>query len=177
MKLQVLLDAPEPLFSAGIEKLEKSTGNSGVDVRLLADLTAKAHDVMRQLKMDTKDTTAEELYFALNSVVYDGRSEQLLIDTDYTLLLINRAIVSFNLIDVIENAHHRLPFKNRLIAHAQRGLRGELVGRYLDHIRTDTVTTKALAKMMGLLPESDKWYNHKRFGTKIAVKSEEKELS
>ncbi|HZJ34463.1 MAG TPA: hypothetical protein VFD55_00390, partial [Candidatus Angelobacter sp.] len=55
----------------------------------------------------------------------------------------------------------------QIVSHGQRSLRGELVGRYIDHIRTDDVTTREIASLIGLLPESDEWYTdiknkHKR---------------
>jgi hypothetical protein len=156
--LQAVLELPEPMFSVGLAKLEKATGNSGVDTRLIADITEKSHNVMRRLGLDIRDTTGRELYFALNSVVKRGDGELLLMDTDYVLLIIDNKIISFNLIDIIENMHHEMPFGKNIISHGQRSLRGELVGRYIDHIRTDEVTTREIAGYIGLLPESDAWY-------------------
>ena len=165
--LQLILNTQEPIFSAGLQKLEKSTGNSGVDTRLIADILEKAHVIMRHLGLDTSDTTGHELYEALNATVKKGNSESLLTDNDYVLLAFDGKTVSFNLIDVIENAHHGLPYGEQIFSHGQRSLRGEIVGRYVDHIRTDEVTTREIAALIGLLPESDEWYTdiknkHKR---------------
>lgn len=156
--LQKILNAPEPLFTVGIHQLEKATGHSGVDTRLIADITHKAHDIMRHLNLNPADTTAHELYQALNAGVRNHGAEEYLIDADYVLLTIGNQTVSFNLIDVIENTHHQLPFDQRVIGHGQRSLRGEIVQRYLDHVRTNDAMTRQLAEAAGLLPESDSWY-------------------
>lgn len=156
--LQKLLNAPEPLFTVGIHQLEKATGHSGVDTRLIADITHKAHDVMRQLNLNPADTTAHELYQALNAGLRQHKVEEYLLGTDYILLSIGDQTVSFNLIDVIENTHHQLSFEQRTMSHGQRSLRGEIVQRYIDHSRTDDATARQIADTAGLLPESDKWH-------------------
>jgi len=170
--LQLILGAQEPMFSAGLAKLEKTTGHSGVDVRLIADITEKAHIVMRSLGLDTRDTTGRELYFALMAVAKRGDIESLLAGNDYVLMMLDDKIISFNPIDVIENSHHGLPYEQQTISHGQRNLRGELVKRYADHVRTDAVTTRDIALSIGLLPESDAWYTKYQtvVKTKIAVK-------
>lgn len=63
--LRDLLNADEPAFSAMLKKLEKASGNQGVDTRLIGDITKKAHDAMRRLDLDPADTTGTELYRAL----------------------------------------------------------------------------------------------------------------
>jgi hypothetical protein len=148
-----------PLFKSGLQSLEKSTGNSGVDVRLVADVLESAHKVMRQLGLDTKDTTGHELYRALINSVKSGTAEKLLIDTDYTLVFKDGQVISFNLIDVINNSHHEMTFKNQVFRHGQRSLRGEIVTRYISHARTSKATTLETASLIGLLPEHDTWYN------------------
>jgi ribokinase len=156
--LQKLLNAPEPLFTVGLHQLEKATGHSGVDTRLIADITHKAHDIMRQLNLNPADTTAHELYQALNAGLRQHKVEEYLLGTDYILLSIGDQTVSFNLIDVIENTHHQLSFEQRTMGHGQRSLRGEIVQRYMDHSRTDDATARQIADTAGLLPESDKWH-------------------
>lgn len=168
--LQTILNVREPIFSAGMTQLEKATGNSGVDVRLIADIIEKSHAVMRQLSLDPRDTTGKELYFALNSAVKHGISESLLSDTDYVLLVMEGTTISFNMIDVIENSHHNMPYTRQIISHGQRSLRGELVGRYIDHARTDEVTVREMADHIGLLPEMDTWYTEVKNKRKRAEK-------
>ncbi|MCX6728529.1 MAG: hypothetical protein NTV39_02050 [Candidatus Saccharibacteria bacterium] len=158
--LQKALKTDEPMFTIGMRALEKSTGNSGVDTRLIADIHENAHKVMRTLGLDTTDTTGKELYHALIGAVRRSDIQQLLYDTDYVLYIIGDDVISFNLIDVIENAHHELHFESSIISHGQRSLRGEIIERYLCHIRTNETTTLEIVKSIGLLPESDAWYNN-----------------
>ena len=163
--LQNLLGAEEPLFSFGLQKLEKITGLGGEDVRLIADINHKTHAVMRRLKLDTSDTTGPELYNSLLLSVKSGASALLLADTDYSLILIDGHVVSLNMIDVIENAHHQLPFGKQSVSHGRRSLRGEIIARYINHARSHESTTIGIAQMMGLLPEEHSWYtenNHKQ---------------
>jgi hypothetical protein len=164
--LQSVLGLPEPIFSNGITRLEKSTGNSGIDVRLVADITEKAHKIMRKLGLDIRDTTSHELFLSLNSAARRGDGELLLSSVDYVLYIIDGTTISFNLIDVIENSHHEMPLGKNIISHGQRSLRGELIGRYVSHARTNEITTNEIANQIGLLPDSDACYtngkhNHK----------------
>lgn len=157
--LQQLLSIDEPIFSVGMNQLEKATGYGGVDTRLIADITHSAHAVMRRLGLDPADSTGRELYQALVATVKRGTSEALLLDTDFVLLSFGGNVISFNLIDVIENSHHELAYEQRIMSHGRRSLRGEIVQRYLEHSRTDDGVTRDLATGIGLLPEADKWYN------------------
>ncbi len=157
--LQQLLNISEPTFSVGINQLEKATGYSGVDTRLIADITHKAHDIMRKLNLDPADTTGRELYQSLISTVKRGTFEALLADADYIMMSFDGAPVSFNLIDVIENSHHELSYEKRIVSHGQRSLRGEIVQRYIQHPRTSEVVAREIASHIGLLPESDSWYS------------------
>lgn len=147
------------LFSAGLMQLEKSAGNSGIDTRLIADILEKAHKVMRKLNLDTKNTTAHELYRALISSVKNNTCEDILLDSDYVLIPVHGKVISFNLIDVIDNAHHELDFNHQIARHGQRSLRGEIVGRYLNHGRTDNSTTNHIASLMGLNDDRDSWFD------------------
>lgn len=157
--LQQLLSIDEPMFSLGMDQLEKSAGHSGVDTRLIADITHRAHKIMRRLSLDPADSTGHELYQALVASVQRGTSESLLMDADYILLSFGGDVVSFNLVDVIENSHHQLSYDSRIMSHGRRSLRGEIVQRYIDNARTNHDTTVELATVIGLLPEADKWYN------------------
>jgi len=67
--LRDLLDAEEPLFSHAITQLEKASGHMGADVRLIADITEKAHQSMRELGLDPADTSGKELYHTLDARV------------------------------------------------------------------------------------------------------------
>jgi sugar/nucleoside kinase (ribokinase family) len=157
--LQQILDLDEPHFSIGMAQLEKSNGNRGIDTRVIADITHKAHEIMRRLGLDTGDTTGEELYHALAITIKTGIGQEMLLGADYVLLPFNDTAVSFNLVDIIENTHHELDYQHKIMSHGQRSLRGEIIGRYLDQGPAHRDVTKTIAKEMGLLQESDQWYN------------------
>lgn len=149
--LQTLTGIDERLFTAGINSLEKSVGNVGVDVRLIADLLSKSQGCMRRLGLDPSDTEGRELYHALMSAVRNGRAEEILKDCDYVLVRIGSKIISLNLIDVIENAHHQMSYEKQIYSYGRRALRGELISRYINHSRTHDRTTKEIAASMGIL--------------------------
>lgn len=153
--LKDLLGNDHPLFIENIFQLERAAGNEGIDTRLIADVIAQAHRVMRRLKLDPADTTGEELYSALRAVVRQGLAEAVLADTNYVLLNFADGQVSFNLQDVIENTHHELPYAQRTVAHAQRHLRAEIIKRYADHDRTDNEMVHQVAEQIGLKPAQD----------------------
>ena len=166
--LQKLLNIDEPLLTNGLSQLEKVTGRSGIDTRLIADITHASHNVMRRLGLDPTDTTGRELYHALVMGVRHGIAETLLMDTDFVLIAIHGDVISFNLIDTIENTHHELSFEQRIISHGRRSLRGELVSRYLSHGTTNVEAKKNIAASVGLIPESDEAY--------IALYNQQKQL-
>jgi len=156
MFLKDLLENDHPLFTRNIAELERATGNAGVDTRLIADITHKAHEVMRALGLDTADTTGAELYSALKSAVKSGRAEQLLRDMSYVLLNLGDGPISFNLQDVIENAHHEFGYTDRRSGHGKRHLRLEIIRRYAEHDRTHDELVHELAREIGLkLPDDE----------------------
>lgn len=69
--LSRLLQAKQPLFDRTITQLEAQTHNRSTDAELIAEILEKAHDRMRQLKLDPADTTGKELYRALINQVKD----------------------------------------------------------------------------------------------------------
>lgn len=148
--LQDLLSNNHPLFLTTIQRLEHAAGNSGVDIRLIADITHAAHGVMRDLGLDTADTTSVELYKALTAAAASGRADGLLADTHYVLINLGDGPISFNIHDVVDNYHHELDFAHRTITRAQLHLRSEIVKRYADHDRTDNKIVTALAAEIGL---------------------------
>ena len=153
--LQDILGTDHPLFVRTISELEKASGHAGIDTRLIADITAKAHETMRRLRIDPADTSSKELFLALNASVQTGQADEVLADTHFVLLRFDDGPVSFNLQDVIENVHHDIPFDQRVVGHAQRHLRAEIVRRYAEHDRTDHKMVHAMAHDAGLRPESD----------------------
>lgn len=165
-KLQRLLGNDDALFRHSILKLEASAGNKAHDVRLLAEITHEAHRIMRSLRLDPADTHAEELYLALNAAVQSGFAERLLEKSDFVLLEVDDEVISFALLDVVENSHHALPFAKRSVSHARRALRGELVERYVQDEQTDDESTKALAQSAGLIRDEDSEHREYRAAAK-----------
>lgn len=158
--LKKALDINNPLFNAGIAKLEKSTGNSSIDVRLIANITENAVEVIKALGLDSKDITGRELYYALISSIRQDNFETFFEKSDYTLVIFDGQVISFNVIDVIENAHHEMPYEKQISTHGKRSLCGEIVERYMNHPRTNRETVHEIAKSIGLL--DDVCYNKRK---------------
>ena len=71
--LRDLLNAEEPLFSESIRQLEKGSGRPGADTKLIGDILSKAHDRIRQMRLDPADSNGKEIYQALmNRVAMDN---------------------------------------------------------------------------------------------------------
>ncbi len=64
-----LLGRPEVELASELSNYERASGQPGVDVRLIAELSATVHRKMRELGLDPHDTTAKELYHALQALV------------------------------------------------------------------------------------------------------------
>jgi len=158
--LQELLGNDHPLFAANLAELEKATGGDGVDAKLLGDCLEKAHVVLRSLGLDPANTTGQEAYQALNNLSKSEAGLAQLHDTDYVLAFFDGDLVSFNVQDIVENAHHQLKFADRVLGHAQRHLRLEIVNRYAQHERTDETHVHTLAKEAGLKPQSDEGHQN-----------------
>ena len=154
-RLADLLGHDHPLFLYNILALEKASGNPGIDTRLIADCAEKSHRVMSELGLDAHDTLASELYHALQAAVRRGDAERILRDTSYVLGIVDEHVVSFNLQDVVENAHHELAMHDRTCEHARRNLRQELIRRYAEHEKTDTAMVHKYAEEAGLIRDLD----------------------
>lgn len=63
--LSDLLDAEEPLFGEAIRQLEEISGKHGADVKLIGDITAMAHENIRELGLNPAASTGNEVYHAL----------------------------------------------------------------------------------------------------------------
>src|SRR5690606_34228699 len=63
--LSDLLDAEEPLFTQAVRQLEEVSGRHGADVKLIGDITAMAHENLRELGLNPAASTGEEVYQAL----------------------------------------------------------------------------------------------------------------
>lgn len=148
--LKNLLGNDHPLFVANMRALERAVGNDGVDTRLLGDILAKGHNVLRSVGLDPSNTTGIEAYRALlNLVGSDALSAQLR-HNEYVLLQFGDDIVSFNMYDVMENSRDKNSFEDRVFDSGQRALRLEIVKRYADHDRSNNELVHILAKEIGL---------------------------
>lgn len=63
--LAALLGAKQPTFQLRLNQLERAGGLPGVDIRLTVDILQRTRQKIRQLGLDPKDTSPEELYQAL----------------------------------------------------------------------------------------------------------------
>lgn len=64
-----ILQAPEPAFTHELKRLEALAGNPKIDLKLISELVQKAQTLAGELGLDRQDTTAKELYYALNKQV------------------------------------------------------------------------------------------------------------
>jgi hypothetical protein len=69
--LSEALQAPEPFFRLGINRLEKANGNQSTDIRVSTSVLQQTQSKIRQLGLDPVDTTAAELYHVLSERVKD----------------------------------------------------------------------------------------------------------
>ncbi|HVV67368.1 MAG TPA: hypothetical protein VHB72_04890 [Candidatus Saccharimonadales bacterium] len=67
--LSQMLEAPEPYFRLGLQKLEAAAGHPNTDIRFSLDMSQAAKDKLRELGLDPNDTTPEELYHVLQSKI------------------------------------------------------------------------------------------------------------
>ncbi|HTB49214.1 MAG TPA: hypothetical protein VK712_03970 [Verrucomicrobiae bacterium] len=65
--LSELLQAREPFFRQGLKRLEAANGHPNTDIRFSTELTQATQSKLRELGLDPRDTTAEELYHVLQS--------------------------------------------------------------------------------------------------------------
>lgn len=123
--LRVLLDAKEPAFTTSLRQLEGLSGQKGIDITYIADITHRAHSIMRMIGLDPADTTKLELYRALNAHSGD---EHLFKDTADVGLCFDDEIVSFNIEDIRANEH--ATYDLRTVEHMRCQIAHVLVERY-----------------------------------------------
>ena len=123
--LQKVLQARQPLFSLFITHAEKQSGMAGIDVRYMADITHRAHHIMRRLGLDPADTTGLELYKSLNAHIDNHTLFEHAADV---ALLIGKDVISFNPDDVSENVSK--PYEARIADNARHEIASQLVSRY-----------------------------------------------
>ena len=144
--LQDLLSVDEPRFLFAMQKLELAAGRDGIDVRLIGDIIARAHQVMRRIGLDPSDTTAEELYESLRS---QSESDFLFTETSFVGLVYDGIVISFNQDDV--RANKKVPFTEQTSEAMRFALQYELVSRYSNHARTDDRAVEEFARDAGMM--------------------------
>jgi hypothetical protein len=69
--LAQILGAAEPTFRQQISKLEQAAGLPGADIRLMMQVVNETRHKLRDLNLDSHDTTGQELYAALQQRLID----------------------------------------------------------------------------------------------------------
>lgn len=110
-----------------LRDLELKTGSKGIDVTLLGDILHTAHAAMRLVGLDPVDSTAREVYQALQNNVSRLTDESLA----YSGLVLGGELVSFNPYDIAEDTASERTFETRTALHLQRALATEISARYL----------------------------------------------
>ena len=155
--LRTILDAKEPIFSTTLRQLERMTGSRSIDVAYIADMTARAHTVMRRIGLNPADTTNKELYQALKA---RADHEQLFNRTDDVALVRGSEVISFNHEDIVENAS--LPFSERTIKHARTQIYLGLTARYIAADGDNGAEIEAMMSHVGAkLYDLEQYHDHK----------------
>lgn len=124
--LKDLLGSREPLFALTIQQLEATTGHKSTDIAYMADITQRAHALMRQIGLDPADTTEQELYRALNAHANDAGLFD--VAQDVGLVFEDGSVISFNIDDIRENQQHG--FDARTNRHVQCRVQLGIIDRY-----------------------------------------------
>ena len=133
-QLERLLDG-DIRTNLALTELRKMTRDDS-DIRLVADLLARANTIVRVLGLDPKDTTAEEVYQALTSVAPKINDIASFKDTEWLMAEFDGQILSFHPVDIIDNYHHQLPLGHQQVSHGRAGLGREITRRYKDNPKT-----------------------------------------
>ena len=153
-KLQSLLANDHPLFLMNIARLERASGFSGIDVRLIAEIAQRSYGLAGRLGFRGTDILGPEFYHALNAAINRG-DESLFDDSEYLLINFGDGPISLSLADVQENIEKGLDYDHRSVAHAQRRLRAEIVKRYAEHERTNSEMVRTVASEINLINEEE----------------------
>lgn len=149
------LEKRQKLFSAGIEILEKSTTNKKIDTKLVVELINNTNQIMKALKLSPNDTTGEELYYSLVSLVQDKDNNKLLDGKEFTLKQIGDKIISFNKTDLKQNSQQKNSFSRQIKKNGQKMLRQEIINRYRQHSTLSSRELNDVFRMIGLLQDKN----------------------
>lgn len=120
-----------------LSELRRMSGDDS-DVRLLAEILARAHSIIRSLGLDPSSATAEEIYQSLQAIAPKVEQWAPFKSSDWVLIESDGHVISFNPIDIVENYHHQLPLGKNHTLHGKKGLGYEITRRYKEHPRTHT---------------------------------------
>lgn len=156
--LQQLLGAQEPVFSTTLRRLEKMIGHKSVDVAYIADITSRAHVVMRRMGLDAGDTTGYELHRALCA---HAHNRELFGATDDVGIVLNGQVVSLNYEDVQENQTRQ--FAARMTDHMKCQIKHGLTSRYAAADGDDEVAIQELVSQAGFsVCDMTEYHEHKQ---------------
>ena len=130
-----------PKTRIAVNDLRRMTGDDS-DVRLIAEILARAHSILRALGLDPKDTTGKEVYQALMAAAPQIEQTAWAKASDWVMMDFDGQIISFHPVDIVENYHHELPFGQHRTANGKRGLGYEITRRYKKHPRTHGETVR-----------------------------------
>ena len=97
-QLEKLLDG-DIRTRLALTELQKMTRDDS-DVRLVAELLARAHTILRVLGLDPRDTTADEVYRALTNVAPKLGDMAAFKDTEWLMAEFDGQILSFHPVDI-----------------------------------------------------------------------------
>lgn len=106
------------------------------DVRLIADIMARAHSILRALGLDPANTTGKEVYQALLAAAPNIQNTAWAKASEWVMMEFDGQIISFHPVDVVENYHHQLEFGKHRVDQGKKGLGYEITRRYKKHPRT-----------------------------------------
>ena len=124
-----------------VSELRRMAGDDS-DVRLITEILARAHSIIRALGLDPADTTGREVYQALMAAA--PRIDQIAWAraSDWVMMDFDGQVISFHPVDIVENYHHQLPYGQHRIESGKRGLGYEITRRFSAHPRTHTPTVE-----------------------------------
>lgn len=132
----------DKLLLAAFEDLEKMTGSKSIDVKLLGEILEQAYRDMRILRLDSRDTTAKELYHALR-VNLDSDT---LDSAGYVGVVIANECISFNTLDLAADEERAARFEQRSLKNMRSALVKEIEQRYLNNAASHENIVKKLLK-------------------------------
>jgi hypothetical protein len=110
----------EPTFRTQLQRLERAAGLPGADIRLMVQIANEARDKVRELGLDSQDTTGPELYQTLKARLQDDEQRvrsSLGITTDSTPEII---------LTTVQQRLEKLPLETRTFAVKQSAMRAVL---------------------------------------------------